>query len=145
MRLVVREAAEEDIAEAARWYEQRSPGLGGEFLRAVDVTLAEIVRMPERYPVVRGRARCALLRRFPYGVYFVATPDLVSVVACLHARRDPRCGGSAAKLTANKRIEQNARRSAARRQVGRVCSCAVRWTDEGPRVAGDRAHRRARR
>ena len=46
MRLVVREAAEADIAEAARWYEQRSAGLGGEFLRAVDVTLAEITRIP---------------------------------------------------------------------------------------------------
>ena len=39
MRLVVRDAAEADITEAARWYEQRSPGLGTEFLRAVDVTL----------------------------------------------------------------------------------------------------------
>ena len=27
----------------------------------------------------------------------------------------------------NKRIEQNARRSAAQRQAGRVCSCAMRW------------------
>ena len=90
MRLVVREAAEADIAEAARWYEQRSPGLGSEFLRAVDVTLAEVTRMPERYPLVRGRARRALLRRFPYAVFFVATPDLVCVFACLHARRDPR-------------------------------------------------------
>ena len=90
MRLVVRAAAEADIAEAARWYEQRSPGLGGEFLRAVDVALAEITRMPERYPVVRGKARRVLLRRFPYAVYFVTTPELVSVLACLHARRDPR-------------------------------------------------------
>jgi len=90
VRLVVREAAEADIAEAARWYEQRSPGLGSEFLRAVDVTLAEVARMPERYPLVRGRARRALLRRFPYAVFFVASPDLVSVFACLHARRDPR-------------------------------------------------------
>jgi plasmid stabilization system protein ParE len=90
VRLIVRGAAEEDIAEAARWYEQRSPGLGSEFLRAVDVTLAEIARMPEHYPVVRGKARRALLRRFPYAIYFVATPDLVSVFACLHARRDPR-------------------------------------------------------
>ena len=90
MRLVVREAAEADIAQAARWYEQRSPGLGSEFLRAVEVTLAEIVRMPARYPLVRGNARRALLRRFPYIVVFVATPDFVSVIACLHARRDPR-------------------------------------------------------
>jgi len=90
VRLVVRGAAEADIAEAARWYEQRSPGLGSEFLRAVDVTLAEIIRMPERYPVVHGKARRALLRRFPYAVYFVAISDLVSVFACLHARRDPR-------------------------------------------------------
>jgi len=90
VRLVVRDAAEADIAEAARWYEGRSPGLGSEFLRAVDVALAEIARMPERYPTVRGRARRAHLRRFLYGVNFVATPDLVSVIACLHARRDPR-------------------------------------------------------
>ena len=31
----------------------------------------------------------------------------------------------------NKRIEQNASRSAGTRQVSRVCSCAVRWTDKG--------------
>ena len=88
-RLVVRAAAEADILQAALWYEQRSPGLGTEFLRAVDVTLAEIARMPGRYPQVRGDARRAHLRRFPYGIYFVATPDLISVVACMHARRDP--------------------------------------------------------
>jgi hypothetical protein len=35
------------------------------------------------------------------------------------------------KGLSNKRIEQNARRSAAQRQVGRVCSCAVRWTEQG--------------
>ena len=88
--LVVRAAAEADVLEVALWYERRSPGLGTEFLRAVDVTLAEIARMPARYPLVHGDARRAHLRRFPYGVYFVATPDLVSVVACMHARRDPR-------------------------------------------------------
>ena len=89
-RLLVRRAAEADIADAARWYEARAPGLGSDFLRAVDVALAEIHRMPERFPEVYPRCRRALLRRFPYAVYFIPTPDLVSVVACLHARRDPR-------------------------------------------------------
>jgi plasmid stabilization system protein ParE len=89
-RLVVRSAAEADIAQAALWYEQRSPGLGTEFLRAVDVSLAEIARMPERFPVVHLTSRRALLRRFPYGLYFVPTAELISVVACMHAHRDPR-------------------------------------------------------
>ena len=89
-RLVVRSAAEADIASAALWYGQRAPGLGEEFLRSVDVALAEITRMPERFPVVHLNCRRALLRRFPYGVYFVAAPGLISIVACMHARRDPR-------------------------------------------------------
>jgi len=50
--LVVRSVAEEDIAAAALWYEARAAGLGADFLRAIDVTLAEIKRMPERFPVV---------------------------------------------------------------------------------------------
>ena len=58
-RLVVRAAAEADITGAAIWYEQRSPGLGTEFLRAVDVALAEIARMPERFPLVYHKSRRA--------------------------------------------------------------------------------------
>jgi len=89
-RLVVRAAAEADIADAVLWYEGRAPGLGAEFLRAVDVALAEIARMPERFPVVHPACRCVLLRRFPSGIYFVPGPETISVIACMHARRDPR-------------------------------------------------------
>jgi hypothetical protein len=83
-RLVVRSAAEADIA-AALWYEERATGLGTEFLRAVDVTLAEIRRLPERFPMVHLQCRRALLRRFPYAVLLrpVGRPDQRR---CLHAR-----------------------------------------------------------
>ena len=64
-RLVVRADAEADILDAALWYEQRAPGLGTEFLLAVDGTLAEVARLPERFPVVYRESRRALLRRFP--------------------------------------------------------------------------------
>jgi len=57
-RLVVRSAAETDIADAALWYRARASGLGAEFLRAVDVTLAEVSRMPERFPVVYEHPAC---------------------------------------------------------------------------------------
>ena len=90
LRLVVRSAAEADIIDAALWYESRATGLGADFLRAVAIVLADIERMPERYPVVHPKCRRALLRRFPYGVFFVPTANVISVVACMHVRRDPR-------------------------------------------------------
>ncbi len=87
---IVRPAAEDDIAEAALWYESRSIGLGAEFLRAVDVCFAEIRRNPEGFPQIYKTARRALLRRFPYSAYFVSTASLIRVIACMHVKRDPR-------------------------------------------------------
>ncbi len=89
-RLVVRRVAEADIADAALWYEERAIGLGADFSRTVDVALAEIQRMPERFPVVHRECRRALLRRFPYAIYFVLLADAIHVVACMHASWDPR-------------------------------------------------------
>jgi plasmid stabilization system protein ParE len=88
-RLVVRDAAEADIAEAALWYEKRAHGLGFDFLRATDVALAEIRRNPRSFPVVHRAVRRALMNRYPYGLFFVVTEDTVIVLACMHARRRP--------------------------------------------------------
>lgn len=60
----MRRKAAEDIAEAAVWYEQRSQGLGTEFIRAIDACLALIARNPLAFPVVYREARMALPRRF---------------------------------------------------------------------------------
>lgn len=49
-RLVVRSAAQAEIVDAVLWYEERARGLGADFPRAVDVSLAEIQHMPERFP-----------------------------------------------------------------------------------------------
>jgi plasmid stabilization system protein ParE len=87
--MIVRSAAEADITDAALWYEERAAGLGAEFLRAVDVALTEIRRMPKRFPRVYEDVHRALVRRFPYAVYFTSTDDVLVVIACMHVRRDP--------------------------------------------------------
>jgi plasmid stabilization system protein ParE len=89
-RLYLRKVARADVAEAVRWYEARSAGLGFEFLRAVRVALAGIERAPEQYPVALDDIRKALLPRFPYVVYFVIHRRGISVLAVMHGRRDPR-------------------------------------------------------
>ena len=86
---MVRPAAGLEITAAFDWYEGQSPGLGCGFLRAVDAVLASILRSPALYAVVRGRTRRALLRRFPYGVFYYERDDEVVVVAVVHSRQDP--------------------------------------------------------
>jgi hypothetical protein len=85
------------MAEAYDWYEERSPGLGDDFLAAVDEGLAAVREAPQRFPVVHRDAdvevRRVRLRRFPFGLFFIwdATgAGSTSGIACLHARRDPR-------------------------------------------------------
>ncbi|SRR6266545_209823 len=89
-RLFVRKAARADIAEAFRWYEARSVGLGHEFLRAVRVGLREIERAPLQFPIAVDDIRKVRLRRFPYLIYFVVFPNHLSVIAVTHGRRHAR-------------------------------------------------------
>jgi plasmid stabilization system protein ParE len=90
LSLRVLPAAAADIEDAHEWYQARRPGLGDEFLQSVTNTLGTILRQPERYPVVHRDLRRALLRRFPYGIFYKIQGDRVMVVACFHAKRDPR-------------------------------------------------------
>jgi plasmid stabilization system protein ParE len=88
-RIILRQSAEDDIDAAFTWYEQQRPGLGSEFLLAVEAGLAAIRRQPEIYPAIYKRARRQLLRRFPYALFFV-DGESIEVIACMHARRHPR-------------------------------------------------------
>lgn len=89
-RFSLRPLAEADLGEAFIWYQTQARGLGFEYLRAVDASFAQIRRTPELYPLVYGQARRALVRRFPYAIYFVLTPEAIHVVGCVHTRRHPR-------------------------------------------------------
>lgn len=89
-QLLIRPEAEVDIQEAFEWYEERNSGLGSEFVRAVDTCLSTIGRNPLGYPVVYQEVRRALIRRFPYGIFYLQEEDTIVVIACFHAKRDPK-------------------------------------------------------
>lgn len=88
-KLVVRPEAEAEIDEAAGWYEARLPGLGTEFLRAVDAGVSALQRNPAQFPLVHRDARRVVLRRFPYLILFTSSDDRVVIHAVFHFRRDP--------------------------------------------------------
>ena len=86
----LRPAAAADVEEAWRWYEARREGLGDEFLEVVQATLEAIRSHPESSPVIHRDIRRRLLKRFPYGLFYRLVQGQVVVVACFHAKRDPR-------------------------------------------------------
>ena len=89
-RLFLRAAAKADLREAFDWYEERSTGLGFEFLRAARAALALIERHPTQFAIVLDDIRRAQLLRFPYAVYVatygVTRTDAVAKVQALGLR-----------------------------------------------------------
>jgi len=50
--LIIPSCAENDIAEAVKWYEEKVKGLGENFLISLDAALQTIARNPEAFPKV---------------------------------------------------------------------------------------------
>ncbi len=84
-------AAQRELSEAIDWYEARRPGLGVEFLGAMDLALHAIADAPDQYPAWTSnpRFRRFVLDRFPYVVFFHAPATGPEVVAIGHAKRRP--------------------------------------------------------
>jgi plasmid stabilization system protein ParE len=89
-RLTIRPDAELDVSDATAWHEKRRTGLGDEFLDELDSVLRRVSKSPFQFPKVKNNIRRALLRRFPYAVYFGVTRESVEIIALLHQHRDPR-------------------------------------------------------
>ena len=88
-RLVSEPQADLDIEAVFDWYEKEQPGLGVEFLDELRAAYDRIVAGPSKYQHLRLGIRRALLRRFPYAVYFAVEQTVIVVLTVLHASRDP--------------------------------------------------------
>jgi plasmid stabilization system protein ParE len=85
----VRRAAELDIAEAQIWYESQRNGLGAEFHFEVSQIFSRLVETPLIYPAVHRDVRRAIVRRFPYLIWYRVQANEVIVLACTHGKQAP--------------------------------------------------------
>lgn len=89
IRIRFRREAEAEVIDALSWYRERGLDLARGFRQSLDSCLKSIQNLPESHPVVHRDIRRALLRRFPYGLFYVKEGDLITILACFHAKRDP--------------------------------------------------------
>jgi plasmid stabilization system protein ParE len=86
----IRPEAEQDMTEAASWYEQQQRGLGQDFLDEALAVFMRLAETPLGYGLVHRSGRRALLRRFPFAVFYSFEEGVVLVVSVLHGSRHPR-------------------------------------------------------
>lgn len=86
--IFVPEAAQ-DLGEAYMWYEQQRPGLGEDFLSCVEACVRQIVRNPRINAQVHKQYRRAIVRRFPYCIFYDHTDEQVMIYCVLHSSRSP--------------------------------------------------------
>jgi len=88
--VLIRPEAESDIEDAYQWYESQRKGLGEDFLLCIEEALSRVSRHPSIYSFVYKEVRRVLIHRYPFGIFFIEANYSVSVLAVLHARRNPK-------------------------------------------------------
>lgn len=87
--LVFRQQARREFDAAGDWYERERPGLGEAFLAEVEQVLRVIAINPAVFPAVFNGVRKAVVKRFPYCLYFRSRGETIVVLAVFHSARNP--------------------------------------------------------
>ena len=92
--LRIHELAEDELADAALWYDAKEPGLGTTLLELADKAIERIrsdVLPGSPVPGVTkaNNPRRVMLRPFPYSIVFYEHLDQIVIAAFAHSSRRP--------------------------------------------------------
>jgi plasmid stabilization system protein ParE len=88
VKIEILDAAQDDLIQGFRFYEDREPGLGSYFLDCLSSDIDSLLLFAGIHPVIFGLHRC-LSKRFPFAIYYSLEGKLVRVLAVLDCRSSP--------------------------------------------------------
>ena len=88
LEILVGREARGDIASAIGGFRDISPSLAGRFGAELERVYSLIGEYPQMYPIVYRNFRRALLRKFPYSVFYIVEDAVILIVAVVHQARD---------------------------------------------------------
>lgn len=89
MKAIFHPEAHQEMIESARFYEEKSGGLGADFLTAVENTTRRIEQNPEAGPIERANIRKRLVSGFPFTILYEIQLDRIFLAAVMHQQRRP--------------------------------------------------------
>ncbi len=87
--VIFRRKAQDELDDAGNWYEKERQGLGLTFLNSIEDVLKQIVTQPDQFPMLYRDVHKAVVKRFPYCVYFRVRNRRITVLAVFHTARNP--------------------------------------------------------
>lgn len=93
MKIEYHPALEGELLEVREYYNECSSGLGDAFVDEFERQVLRIASAPERWMIMRGDIRRALMRRFPYVIMFrVMNERNLRITVVKHEARHPAFG-----------------------------------------------------
>ena len=93
MRIEYHPAVATELEEIRDYYETCSSGLGRDFVDEFERMVLRVAAQPQMWMVVRNDIRRALMKRFPYVIYFrVIGAGCLRITVVKHEKRHPGYG-----------------------------------------------------
>src|SRR3954464_6434857 len=89
MRVIFHPEAQAEMIEQARYYENKSEGLGADFLDAVEDATRRIAQSPSAGPIEHVNIRKRLVSGFPFTILYKVQSDRIYIAAVMHQHRRP--------------------------------------------------------
>ena len=89
MTVEILDEAEQELADAALWYESKQPGLGKRFRDEVAHVVSRIAEDPMLWREQEGGYRRVNCPVFPYFVAYIMRKQKIIIVAVGHGHRKP--------------------------------------------------------
>jgi toxin ParE1/3/4 len=81
VRVRFRLEAASDVVSARERYDEQRRGLGADFVSYLEDTVEVITEFPEAFPEIAVGYRRAILKRFPYLLYYRIEPSAYTTVS----------------------------------------------------------------
>ncbi len=81
--------AKTEMFESAVYYQDKSPGLGFDFINDIENTIIDVERFPFSGVLIEDGIRRKLVRKFPFAVLYKINGIEIYILAIMHLNKKP--------------------------------------------------------
>jgi toxin ParE1/3/4 len=89
-RYIISPFAELDLDTIHDWYSLHNETAFKKFDHAFEVELKSILSNPHQFQIIHKTIRRAILKKFPYSIFYRIIDDKVIILSVIHHKRNPK-------------------------------------------------------